>query len=148
MTEYIFNVKCVKSFVQGTTQHWTPEKRYRCTTTDFTLFRIERDPDVLGAFAFYEIGNALFHEYFVVDDKLAKFPLSDENSDSEPTQFFNFVKTDAVRIGRAINVALSDTELCAIAYEMVTVSDPETRDKFYAELVTEQVSQLGLRKCG
>lgn len=149
MTEYIFNVKCVKSFAQGTTQHWIPDKCYRCTTSDFALFRIERDPGTPGTFALYEIGVVLFHEYFEVDDKLAKFPLiDDENLDSEPTRFFNFVKTDAVRIGREIGVALSDTELCAIAYELVTVSEPETRDKFYAELVTERVSQLGLRKCG
>ena len=64
MTDYIFPVKCIKTYATGGTTYWLKDKIYNCKAMPDSIYRIKSSEIELGCFAFFELSTALFHEHF------------------------------------------------------------------------------------
>ena len=155
MTEYSFNVKCIKSYTTGGTTYWEQDKGYSCKTKDFATFHVSKDDELVKSpFAFYELGAAVFREYFAIADTLSKLPRLYEWMDEEykaevsNTRFFDFLKEDIHRLGVAQGCDISDLCCCEIAYNLLNDDDPESAECLYEVYLTEKISAENLRQCG
>ncbi len=155
MTEYVFDVKCIKSYTTGGTTYWEKDKIYHCHTEDFVSFRVNRDDNLVkAAFAYFELSLTLFHDYFQISDTLSKLPcitewMEDEfKNEVESTRFFEFVKEDVRRLSNSMNFMIADVVGCAIAYSLIYEREPDDGDILYVDYLNNKIASEHLRECG
>lgn len=153
MTEYVFKVKCIRSYTTGGTTVWNKDDIYICKTTDFVSFCVcQNKADNHSSNSYFELSPKLFHNYFVVADTLSKLPLNrswlSDEEEPEHTQFFEFVKSDIARICSASKIRLSDATISEVAYNLLCQTEPEDESCLYKEYLSKLIALVVLDQCG